>query len=104
MQSLHFVPGHQDKFWNKAKLFQPPADAVVLDLEDSVPVSEKEVASLVERFDRRGTEPFELSRSEFGQNSVRIKEIFGRKSEVRVYFARIYSKFRKFQHFLEYSA
>ena len=33
------------------------------------------VAGLVERFDRRGTEPFELFRSEFGQNSVRIKEM-----------------------------
>ena len=38
------------------------------------------VHALVERFDRRGTEPFELFRSEFGQNSwnqnsVRIKEI-----------------------------
>ena len=27
------------------------------------------VCTLVERFDRRGTEPFELFRSEFGQNS-----------------------------------
>ena len=27
------------------------------------------VHHLVERFDRRGTEPFELFRSEFGQNS-----------------------------------
>ena len=35
----------------------------------------KAVETLVERFDRRGTEPFELLRSEFGQNSVRIKEI-----------------------------
>ena len=26
----------------------------------------------VERFDRRGTEPFELFRSEFGQNSLKI--------------------------------
>ena len=28
----------------------------------------------VERFDRRGTEPFELFRSEFGQNSCKIQE------------------------------
>ena len=28
-----------------------------------------DVDALVERFDRRGTEPFELFRSEFGQNS-----------------------------------
>ena len=33
------------------------------------------VAALVERFDRRGTEPFELFRSEFGQNSAIIQEI-----------------------------
>ena len=33
------------------------------------------LATLVERFDRRGIEPFELFRSEFGQNSVRIKEL-----------------------------
>jgi citrate lyase subunit beta/citryl-CoA lyase len=44
VQSLHFVPGHQDKFWKKATLFQPPADSIVVDLEDSVPVSEKGVA------------------------------------------------------------
>ena len=28
-----------------------------------------DIRTLVERFDRRGTEPFELFRSEFGQNS-----------------------------------
>ena len=33
------------------------------------------VLGLVERFDRRGTEPFELFRSECGQNSVRIMNI-----------------------------
>ena len=33
------------------------------------------VLASVERFDRRGTEPFELFRSEFGQNSARIEEI-----------------------------
>jgi hypothetical protein len=31
--------------------------------------------ALFERFDRRGTEPFELFRSEFGQNCIRIQEI-----------------------------
>ena len=35
------------------------------------------VLRLVESFGSRGTEPFELFRSEFGQNSVRIKEILG---------------------------
>ena len=33
------------------------------------------VAPLVDRFDRRGIEPLELFRSEFGQNSLRIEEI-----------------------------
>ena len=33
------------------------------------------VRTLVERFDRRGIEPFELFRSEFGQRCVRIQEI-----------------------------
>ena len=32
------------------------------------------VAAWVERFGRRGTEPNELFRSEFGQNSVKIQE------------------------------
>ena len=34
------------------------------------------VRTLVERFDRRGTEPFELFRSEFGQNTCKIKEFY----------------------------
>ena len=34
------------------------------------------LAALVERFDRRGTEPNELFRSEFGQRYVRIQEFF----------------------------
>ena len=32
------------------------------------------VYARVERFDRRGTEPFELFPSEFGQNSLKISE------------------------------
>ena len=40
---------------------------------------------LVERFDRRGTEPFELFRSEFGQNSGFFFQTGN--------FARIYQKF-----------
>ena len=32
------------------------------------------VKAWVERFDRRGTEPFELFRSEVGQNSFKIQE------------------------------
>ena len=31
--------------------------------------------ALVERFDRRGTEPFELFRSEFGPNWVKIRNV-----------------------------
>ena len=45
----------------------------------------------VERFDRRGTEPNELFRSEFGQNSFKIQEFS--------IFARNFKKIRKFQHF-----
>ena len=38
-------------------------------------VSRAPVADWVERFDRRGTEPFELFTSEFDQNSVKIQYI-----------------------------
>ena len=55
------------------------------------------VSPLVERFVRRGTEPFELFRSEFGQDSVRMKEIL-------LEFNSIYPKIRIFQHFLQGSA
>ena len=44
----------------------------------------------VERFDRRGTEPFELFRSEFGQNS------WNRKKTTKSYFIEV-SKFRYFR-------
>ena len=37
--------------------------------------------ALVERFDRRGIEPFELFTSEFGQNSVKIQYILLGNSE-----------------------
>ena len=33
------------------------------------------VLNLVERFDRRGIEPFELFKSEFGQNSFKIQDV-----------------------------
>ena len=36
--------------------------------------AERSVRTLVGRFDRRGTEPFELFRSEFGQNSCKIQK------------------------------
>ena len=60
-----------------------PADGLVLFLDafDVVPLgpaaeAERKFAAfaLVGRFDRRGTEPFELFRSEFGQNSFKIQE------------------------------
>ena len=53
------------------------------------------VNSLVERIGWRGTEPFELFRSEFGQNSVRIKEFL-------LEFIRNFRNNK--QQFLEYSA
>ena len=39
--------------------------------------------ALVERFDRRGTETFELFRSEFGRNSVRINKFRKNLSEIQ---------------------
>ena len=48
----------------------------------------------VERFDRRGIEPFELFRSEFGQNSFKIQEFSVESSKI--------SEILKFQHFLNY--
>ena len=49
------------------------------------PETEAEGAVLywVERFDRRGTEPFELFRSEFGQNS------WNRKKTTKNYFIEV---------------
>ena len=38
--------------------------------------AEEEEGALVERFDRRGIEPFELFRSEFGQNSGTVTSDF----------------------------
>ena len=42
------------------------------------------MASRVERFDRRGTEPFELFSSKFGQNSVKIQYILIENSKIIV--------------------
>ena len=39
------------------------------------PAGTAEARALVERFDRRGIEPFELFTSEFAQRCVRIQEI-----------------------------
>ena len=48
--------------------------AAVFRAAAAVPCIFGAVPLLVERFDRRGTEPFELFRSEFGQNSFKIQE------------------------------
>ena len=48
------------------------------------------VLGWVERFDRRGSEPFELFTSEFGRNSVKIQYI--------LLLSRKFRKFRIFQH------
>ena len=48
---------------------------------------------LVERLDRRGTEPFELFRSEFGQNSFKIQEFSLENSKISE---------NEIQHFLKY--
>ena len=47
------------------------------ELSDKAEISldpERRSVTWAERFDRRGTEPFELFRSEFGQNSFKIQE------------------------------
>ena len=55
-----------------------PGDVVALHQCDELllihPTVEVEVGSSVKKFDRRGTEPFELFRSELGQNSIRIEQ------------------------------
>ena len=40
LRTLMFVPGNQERRLEKAR--QVPADALILDLEDSVPPAEKE--------------------------------------------------------------
>ena len=50
----------------------------------------------VERFDRRGSEPFELCTSEFGQNSVRIQCILLEISKISGFNMPIYQHFRKY--------
>ena len=55
-----------------------------MDLADSAqPVT---APHLVERFDRRGIEPFELFRSEFGRNSVKTQELFLENSTISEIF------------------
>ena len=44
------------------------------------------VRRLVERFDRRRTEPFELFRSEFGQSSFKIQEFSLENSKISEIF------------------
>ena len=53
--------------------------------------------TLVERFDRRGIEPFELFTSEFGQNSVKIQYILLENSKIQDFsiFSTTLAKFRR---------
>ena len=53
------------------------------------------VPTYVERFDRRGTEPFELFKSEFGQNSVKIHCFLLEKNK-KIQKNRIFQHFRKY--------
>ena len=58
------------------------------------------VDSLVERFDRRGTEPFELFTLEFGHNSFKIQEFSLENSKISENlkistFPKISAKFRQ---------
>ena len=48
------------------------------------------VEAWVERFDRRGIEPFELFTSEFGQNSFKNSGIFARKFKISEMFNMIF--------------
>ena len=50
----------------------PPKKRNKDEVQEVAPVTETMVDSSVERFDRRGIEPFELFTSEFGQNSVKF--------------------------------
>ena len=54
--------------------------------------------ALVERFDRRGTEPFELFTPEFGQNSVKIQCIL----LTKIKKIRIINIYFLFQHLRKY--
>ena len=61
-------------------------------------VSESAACALVERFDRRGIEPFEFFTSEFGQNSVKIQCILlgnSKKIQDCSTFSKIFAKFRQ---------
>jgi len=47
LRSLLFIPGHRSRFYEKLAEFQP--DAVIVDLEDAVPMSEKPLARSMAR-------------------------------------------------------
>ena len=52
---------------------------------------------LVERFDRRGIEPFELFTTEFGQNSFKIQYIFLENSKCQYFstFSMVFANLRQ---------
>ena len=47
LRSLLFIPGHRGRFYEKLAEFNP--DAVIIDLEDAVPPSEKALARSMAR-------------------------------------------------------
>ena len=60
-----------------------PVPALLEDAPGPAPEARRSVKLYVERFDRRGTEPFELFRSEFGQNSGIFVRIHQKLKKVR---------------------
>ena len=74
-------------------------------LERGAALARRELRALVERFDRRGIEPFELFTSEFGQNSVKIQYIPRKFKNFRDFefstFSNIFAKF--LQNFIKLS-
>ena len=65
---------------------------------DGVPQAPAEAgAAWVERFDRRGIEPFELFTSEFGQNSFKIQEFSLENSKIseKIFNFNIFLKYRR---------
>ena len=70
------MPEHLSDSMNK-RVFRAAGNAAGGDPpgsgHDGEVVLEAGLLALVESFDRRGTEPFELFRSEFGQRCVRIQ-------------------------------
>ena len=64
----HVLDGRIQRRTAAAPPARPPAPA------PGAAPAVRRVRPRVERFDRRGTEPFELFRSEFGQNPFKVQE------------------------------